>query len=172
MTLLLLCLKIFFARISDVTLGTLRTVFTVRGKTLTAGLIAFVEIFIWFMVAKEALNTESNSIFIVISYAGGYACGTILGTFISNTFINSLITVEVITSEATKENINKIRESGYGISVVNTVERYEENETKSILFITINSRNLKELKSLIYSIDSKAFFVVNESKIVQNGFVK
>lgn len=172
MTLFLLCMKIFFARISDVTLGTLRTVYTVKGKTLIAGLIAFIEIFIWFLVAKEALNTESNSIFIVISYAGGYACGTILGTFISNKFINSLITVEVITSMASKENINKIREAGYGVSVVNTVEQYEENDEKSILFITINSRNLVELKKLIYSIDSKAFFVVNESKIVQNGFVK
>lgn len=35
---LLLCLKIFFARIIDVTLGTIRTVLVVRGRRFTPGL--------------------------------------------------------------------------------------------------------------------------------------
>ena len=76
----LLCLKIFFARITDVTLGTIKTIFSVRGKTLIAGAISFIEVFIWFVIVKEALNTDIKSIWIVISYAGGYSMGTILGT--------------------------------------------------------------------------------------------
>ena len=129
MSLTLLCIKIFFARICDVTLGTLRTIFTVKGKTIIAGIIAFIEVFIWFLVAKEALNTDVSSIFIVISYAGGYATGTILGTFISKKFINSLISVEVITTKANKNNIAKIREEGFGVSVVNTIENYNNNSS-------------------------------------------
>lgn len=171
MSLVLLCIKIFFARICDVTLGTLRTIFTVKGKTVIAGIIAFIEVFIWFLVAKEALNTEVSSIFIVISYAGGYATGTILGTFISKKFINSLISVEVITTKANKNNIAKIREEGFGVSVVNTTENYN-NDSSNILFITLNSRHLEDLKRVIKEIDSKAFMVVNESKIVQNGYIK
>lgn len=175
MSLTLLCIKIFFARICDVTLGTLRTIFTVKGKTIIAGIIAFIEVFIWFLVAKEALNTEVSSIFIVISYAGGYATGTILGTFISKKFINSLISVEVITTKANKNNIAKIREEGFGVSVVNTTENYNNNNnnnSSNILFITLNSRHLEDLKRVIKEIDSKAFMVVNESKIVQNGYIK
>ena len=93
MELLLLCIKIFLARIADVTLGTIRTNYTVKGKTLIAGIVAFIEVFIWFLVVKEALNTDIQSIWIVISYSGGYATGTILGTYISKTFINSLISI-------------------------------------------------------------------------------
>ena len=171
MSLTLLCIKIFFARICDVTLGTLRTIFTVKGKTIIAGIIAFIEVFIWFLVAKEALNTEVSSIFIVISYAGVYATGTILCTFISKKFINSLISVEVITTKANKNNIAKIREEGFGVSVVNTTENYNNNSS-NILFITLNSRHLEDLKRLIKEIDSNAFMVVNESKIVQNGYIK
>lgn len=171
MTLFLLCLKIFFARIVDVTLGTLRMVHTVKGKTLTAGIIAFIEVFIWFIIAREALNNGVDSIWIAIAYAGGYATGTLLGTFISNRFINTLISVEVITSKATPDNIEKIRLEGFGVSVVNT--EFSRDESKNtILFITLNSRHLDDLKRIIRHIDKNAFMVVNESKVVQNGFIK
>lgn len=170
MEIFLLCLKIFFARILDVTLGTVRTIFTVKGRTIIAGIIAFIEVFIWFVVVKEALNTELSSIWIVISYSAGYATGTMLGILVSKTFINSIISVEVITSKGTEENIELIREKGYGVSVLETVNNISDK--KQMLFITLNSRNLKDLKHILYQIDPKAFLVVNESKIVQNGYIK
>lgn len=171
MKLLLLCLKIFFARIADVTLGTIKTNYIVKGKTMFAGIIAFFEVFIWFLIVKEALNTDIQSIWIVISYSAGYATGTILGTYISKTCINSLISVEVITTKATKENVNKIRQEGFGVSVVNALKGLHD-ANNSILFITLNSRHLEDLKRIIRHVDKEAFMVVNESKIVQNGFIK
>ncbi len=171
MTLLYLCLKIFFARIIDVTLGTLRMVHTVKGKTLMAGIIAFCEVFLWFIIAREALNNGVDSIWIAVAYAGGYATGTLLGTFISNKFINSLISVEVITTKATPENIEKIRLEGFGVSVVDTIDNISGDNSK-LLFITLNSRHLEDLKRILRHIDKKAFVVVNESKVVQNGFIK
>ena len=139
-----------------------------KGSTWIAGIIAFVEVFIWFLVAREALNTETQSIMIVISYAAGYATGTIIGTFISKKCINSLISVEVITKHATKENLKLIKENGFGVSAVNT----EEKNNKKILFITLNSKNLKNLIHIINKIDKQAFVVVNESKVVHNGYIK
>ena len=169
--LFVLCVKIFFARIADVTLGTIRTNYSVRGKTMLAGLIGFFEVFIWFLVVKEALNSEINSIWIVIAYSAGYATGTILGTYISNTLVNSLISVEVMTKETSRESIDKIRKEGFGVSVVETVNTYNEEEA-NILFITLNSRNLNKLKRIIREIDEKAFVVINETKVVQNGYIK
>lgn len=171
MKLLLLCLKIFFARILDVSMGTIRTVYSVRGKTIIAGIIAFFEVCIWFVIVREALNTELHSFWIMISYAGGYATGTTIGTYISKKFINSLISVEVITSKATKKNLDYIRNEGFGVSVVNTTDTYE-NSKKNILFITINSRYLEKLKRIINKIDEQAFIVINESKVVHNGYIK
>lgn len=166
-----LCLKIFFARIADVSLGTIRTNYSVRGKTLLAGFVGFFEVFIWFMIVKEALNSDINSIWIVIAYSAGYATGTIIGTYISNSLINSLISVEVMTTETKKENIDKIRNEGFGVSVVETKNTYNKEEA-DILFITLNSRNLNHLKKTIKEIDPKAFIVISETKIVQNGYIK
>jgi len=171
MSLLFLCLKIFFARIIDVSLGTIRTVFSVKGRTIVSGLIAFFEVIIWFLVVKEALNTEYNNIIIPISYAAGYATGTIIGTYISKNFINSLISVEIMTNKATQKNLSILHKEGFAVSKVNAIKTYQ-NTKSSILFMTINSRYLNHLKELLTQIDENAFIVINESKIVHNGFIK
>ena len=71
MTLLSLCLKIFFVRIIDVSLGTIVTVLTVKGKRLLATIVGFIDVIIWFLVVKEALNTNLDSMWIAVSYASG-----------------------------------------------------------------------------------------------------
>ena len=167
MTIFFLCLKIYFARICDVTLGTIRTNYSVRGKTIISGCIAFIEVFIWFLIVKEALNTNENGIIIGISYALGYATGTIIGTYISKKFINTLITAEIITFKATNEMIDSIKKEGFGISLIPT-----SNNKSNLLLITLNSKNLAQLKKIVYHFDKQAFMVVNESKVVQNGFIK
>ena len=170
MHIMLLCLKIFLARVFDVSLGTVRTILTVKGKTLISGLIAFVEVSVWFAVVKEALNTSYQSIYIPISYASGYATGTIIGTYLSQKFIRSLISVEVLTNKATKKNIEILHKEGFSISKVQAT--HDCNDKTSILFITINSKYLDKLKKIITQIDSNAFIVINEAKIIHNGFVK
>ena len=42
MSLIFLCLKIFFVRIIDVSLGTFRTIITVKGKAFYASIIGFI----------------------------------------------------------------------------------------------------------------------------------
>ena len=166
-----LCVGIFFARVIDVSLGTVRTIMSVRGKTLLAATIAFFEIFIWFMVAREALNTNVDSILISLSYSLGYATGTLLGTFISNHFINGLICVQIITKKGNIKLIDKIRNAGYGLSVVALKDDYDEIK-KEMLIIELSKKSLKNLISVVKSTDPSAFLMVNETKIVQNGLIK
>ena len=61
MTLLYLCIKIFCGRLIDVTLSTLQTMFLVKGKKGLATIFGFIDVFIWFLVVREALNTDIES---------------------------------------------------------------------------------------------------------------
>lgn len=168
MELLLLCLKIFFARILDVSLGTFRTIITVKGKNLYAAMIGFIEICIWFTIVREALNTDETSIFIMLSYAAGYATGTYIGGIISQKVIKGTLSVQIITQKI--DLVNIIRNAGYAVSVMD-IKGQEEGE-KYMLYIEINNKSYEHLKSLIRKNDDKAFIVVNETKFVQNGFIK
>lgn len=169
MELFILCIKIFCARIMDVSLGTVRTVLTVKGKKGYASLIGFVEVLIWFIIVQEAMNTELTSIFIAISYAGGYATGTYIGGFISQKFIPGNFGVQIITSVKKSSMIEALRKEGYAVSVIN-VKGQEED--KLMLFIEIDKKRFDHLQTIVKELDEKAFLVVNETKMVQNGYFK
>ena len=53
---LLTGMVIFFARIIDVSIGTVRTIVTVQGRTIIAFFLAIVEITIWILVASTVIN--------------------------------------------------------------------------------------------------------------------
>lgn len=169
MDIFLLCVKIFLVRILDVSLGTFRTIITVKGKSLYASLIGFIEVFIWFLIVREALNTDVESIWIAVSYSLGFATGTYIGSFISNKFIKTTFSVEVITSKQSMSDI--LREKGYGVTELN-VEGKDESVNRYMLLLKVNNSSLNELKHLIKSIDKNAFTIVTETKLVQNGYFK
>ena len=169
MELFILCLKVFFVRIIDVSMGTCRTIVTIKGNKLLASLIGFVEVFVWFVVVKEALNTESTSLFIALSYAGGYATGTYLGSAISEKFIKGNFGVQVITSRRDDELVAFLKKNGFGVSVIDVRSEKEQNE-KYMLFIEIDKVKFNDLKKLIKKYDPNAFVVVNETKVVYNGY--
>ena len=165
----ILCLKIFFVRILDVSLGTIRTMFVVRGKKLISSMIGFFEILVWFLVVKEALQTESNSIFIAISYSLGFATGNYIGALLSDKLITGNVSVQVFTNNNNLEKI--LREHDYGVSSV-VYTGYEEEAHKHMLFINIDKKKEKALRELIKKNDKEAFIIVNETKYVENGYFK
>jgi len=169
MELLFLCIKIFFVRIIDVSLGTMRTIVTVKGKKHIASLIGFIEVFIWFVIAKEALNVESTSLWIAVAYAGGYASGTFIGGLLSEKLIKGNFGVQVITSKRDDELVAFLKKSGFGVSVIDVRSQNEQNE-KYMLFIEIDKTRFNDLKKIIKKYDEKAFIVVNETKAVYNGY--
>ena len=167
MDILFLCIKIFFIRILDVSMGTTRTIITVKGKAFLASLIGFIEVFIWFMVVREALSTDVGGIWIAISYSLGFATGTYIGGKIAARFIKGNLGVQVITNDEQLDE--KLREHGYAVTVLN-VEGKDVTKKKYMLLIEISNNKLEILKDLIKETDSSAFLTVSETKHVQNGY--
>ena len=167
MTLFFMCIKIFVARLIDVSLGTFRTINTVKGKNFIASLIGIVEITVWFLVVKEALNTNNNSYWIVFSYALGFSVGTYIGGKISSMFIKTNYEVQVILTNKNEEVLNILRNSGYGLTIL---EAQGNNNSKYMLYIQIKNRSLNRLRNIIRKYDSKAIIAVNETKYIENGY--
>ena len=176
MEIFILCLTIFFVRIIDVSMGTVRVIVTVKGKSVLASLIGFFEVLIWFLIAREALNVETPTLFInivvAVSYAGGYAAGTFLGSVLSNRFVSGNYGVQVIMDCMDRTKIDRIRKEGYAVSVIDVEDKEGDTVDRCMLMIMIKKKRLDHLKKLIKSIDNNAFIVINETKMVHNGFFK
>lgn len=159
-----MCLEVFFGRMLDVAIGSVRTIFLVKGKNLLACLFSFVEILIWFYIAREILTSREVNTLVVFCYAGGYSFGTYVGGLISKYFVKGNMTAFVVSS-SNEDMIEKIKHSGYGVSILS------KDEDKIILMIEFQKRDMKNLKTLISKLDKSAFLVVNESIHVENGYM-
>ncbi len=144
--------KIFFARIIDVSLGTFRTILTVKGKIAIPTIIAFFEVLIWFYVAMEALSVNESKIIIAVSYSLGYATGNLIGSIISKRFINSLNEVKVY--HPTKKLINVLGKYKYSYYIIskNVITIYVRN---SAIYKIINLVNKYSKKSILYIGEAK-----------------
>lgn len=175
MELFYLCLKIFFCRIVDVSMASYRTVIMVKGKAKVAAAIALVECLIWFLIVREALNFEPTNIVetlnVALAYAGGFSWGTYIGARIANKFIDSMVLVQVVTSGKDDNLIKAVQEAGFATTIV-TSNASEYSGEKYMLFCEMRNKRVNEFKKLINSLDQNAFVVVNESKLVYNGFIK
>jgi len=169
MSIFYLCIKILITRIIDVTLGTLRTIITVKDKILLASIIGFFEVLIWFLIAKEALE-KSNSILIGIFYAPGFAAGTYIGGIISRKIIKSHLEVQIITDKMTQDQVDELRKEGFAISIMN-INVKKGKPDKFMMLLEINNKDLLKLQKLVKIHDKEAFIIVNESKQVINGYL-
>lgn len=175
MELFLLCAKIFFCRIIDVSMSSYRTVIMVKGKSLAASCIAVVEGMIWFLIVREALNFTSENfmetIYIALAYSVGFAFGTFVGSWIASKYAGGMVQVQVVTTSKDDEMIKKIQEQGYALTILTSNATAFSGE-KYMLFSEIKNSQLTEYKELIQSLDPKAFVMVNETKHVFNGYIK
>ena len=73
-------LLIFCLRLCDVSLGTLRSLYVVRGDRRVAVPLAFAESLIWIIAISRIMKevTDGNY-YNMLAYAGGFACGTLIG---------------------------------------------------------------------------------------------
>lgn len=161
---ILKCLEVFLARCCDVSIGSVRTILLVKGKNLISCVLAFIEILIWFYVARDIL-TQDTSIYIILSYAGGYAFGTYVGGIINKYLVRGTLTAFVVTGLKNKKMVDDLKREKYGVTVVSV------EDEKLTLLIEFKKKNLKRLKNVIRKVDKNAFIVVNESLHVENGYL-
>ncbi len=171
MDLFFICIKIFFARILDVSIGTIRSNMMLKEKTFIATALAFLETLIWFMIAREALRIDISSIFIPISYSLGFATGTLIGSFISSKLIHGIVMIQAIVDENNEKVLEELKANGYLASIIELTNNFDGNP-RMMIYLQVNRNTLKKVETIIRNCDKDAFIAVSETKSVKNGYVR
>ena len=99
----------------------MRILFLVRGKRATAACIGFFEVMIYMLVLSRIIGGGRVLSFMeIVFYCGGFAAGTYTGSFLESKFMNANALVEIILddSPAGEEIVKKLRENGFGATVI------------------------------------------------------
>lgn len=158
-------LIVFLARVTDVSLGTLRIIFTSRGRRNIAPVLGFVEVFIWIVVVSQVVKNV-HSLPAYLGYAAGFAVGTYVGMKIEERLALGTLVIRIILSQGGEDLAQRLRSAGYGVTVVNGMGA--EGGVK-LLYTVIQRKNLDEITNVIKSINPNAFYSVEELRRVESG---
>lgn len=114
---LVTCVIIFFARIVDVSVGTIRIISIVQGRMKTAFVLGFVEVSIWLLVISTVMGELKENPVLAVFYALGYASGNVVGIKIEKMLSMGNGLLRMICFNHGEEVVKRINEMGYKVIV-------------------------------------------------------
>lgn len=160
MTALLGYLFIFFARVVDVSLATVRLLFVVRGRKVEAAIIGFFEVLI-FVTALARVMGQLDNWFNVFAYAGGFATGNLVGGLVEERLALGYIATQIISLNKDLELRDAIRGSGFGLT---EIPGQGKDGPRHILLVVSKRKEIPRLTSLIESIDHNAVVIMTDAR--------
>jgi uncharacterized protein YebE (UPF0316 family) len=164
-TWVILPLIVFVARLTDVTLGTMRIIFVSRGKKYLAPVFGFVEVFIWITVVSQIVRGAQN-IVAYLAYAAGFAVGNYVGMIVEEKLAIGTLMIRVILPKNGSALIKRLRAEGYGVT---HVDGCGANGPVMLIYTVVMRKELSHVVDLIQEIHPKAFFTVEELRSAQQG---
>ncbi|MCB2148415.1 MAG: DUF2179 domain-containing protein [Deltaproteobacteria bacterium] len=152
---------IFLARICDVSIGTIRTIVTVQGRTAIAFTLAIFEISIWVTVVSAVINQIKDHPLLVIFYAFGYATGNVVGIMVERKLAFGTMILRIITRSAGPEIATYLRQKGQPVTIFHGEGmRGPVNE----LYIACRRRDLKWILPEVQRLDPRLFYVIEQAR--------
>jgi uncharacterized protein YebE (UPF0316 family) len=158
----ILPILIFLARLTDVSLGTMRIIFISRGVKYIAPLIGFVEINIWLLAIGQIMQNLDN-IVCSFAYAGGFAIGNLVGIMIEEKLSIGLVLLRLITRHDNKELIDYLKSQNYGVT---THDAEGVKGPVKIIFAVIRRKDLHCVVDHINQIHPHTFYSVEDVRSV------
>jgi len=158
----ILPILIFLARMTDVSLGTLRIIFVSHGLKYIAPLVGFIEINIWLLAIGQIMQNLNNLI-TSLAYAGGFATGAFVGILIEEKLSIGMVVVRVICKHDTTELIKSLRDANYGVT---THDAEGVAGPVKIIFAVIRREDLHDILNRIHKIHPHAFYSVEDVRSV------
>jgi uncharacterized protein YebE (UPF0316 family) len=161
-----LALAIFFLRIVDVSLGTIRTIAVVQGRQIASVLIGFFEVLIWVLAVSQVIMNVHDNPLLAVAFAGGFATGNAVGIVLERRLAIGRCVLRFITTDLGETVAAAIRSAGH---VVTTFEGRGNDGPRRLLYTTCPRREAGRLIELAKSIDPGLFFMVDRFSQSGNG---
>jgi uncharacterized protein YebE (UPF0316 family) len=159
---------IFFLRVLNYAISTVRTVAIAKQQKIFSSTLAFIEALV-FAVAIANVIGDLDNILNLIAYCLGASAGGYLGMILEPRLIQSYVVVSIIAHDKAKLLAEAMREKGHGVTELTGFGR---DGSVQMLRSMISSRDLHEIKLLCQQIDPHAFITVEDTRSIEQGWLK
>lgn len=162
----LFALLIFFLRICDMSMDTLRVLFVVRGKKLFVWILGFFQSLI-FVIAISSVLTGAFNYLNIAGYAMGFATGNVVGMLIEGKLAIGHVLVTIISSNRGAFIAERIRASGYAVT---EIAGRGKNGTVFELHASVLRKDVDQVETIVLEADPQAFVTAEDVRPVRRGF--
>jgi len=153
-------LFIFFARVCDVSLDTLRIINVNGNNKWSATILGFFQVLIW-LFAMQQIMENLNNFFYYIAYAGGFAAGNYAGLIIQGKLIKGIVLVRVIADHSLKTLSEKLYLQNIKSTQMEGTPHQVDKKT-SIMLIIANRKKTDLVIDIIEDTCPSAFYSVQD----------
>jgi uncharacterized protein YebE (UPF0316 family) len=150
-------LLIFFSRLADVTIGTLRISMLVQGYRRIATALSFVEALLWLFATGKAIQGLDDP-FKFLAFGAGFASGTLLGATINQWLALGSCVIRIIAPVDSPQVADSLRKMGYNMTVLNASGATGEVR---LTFGIILKRQQKQVLQVISSVNPNALVSID-----------
>jgi uncharacterized protein YebE (UPF0316 family) len=159
-------LLIFFLRVCDMSLDTLRVLFVMRGIKKTAWVLGFIQSAIFILAIGKVL-TQLNNPLNIIGYAAGFATGNVVGMIIEERIAIGHILVNIISPRRGSAIVSHLRQNGYAVT---ELAGRGKDGMVSLINCSVLRKQVESVHGLVNEIDPEAFITAEDVRPIRRGF--
>lgn len=166
------CLIVCFAKILEISVQSVKTVFMVKGQRIQAAFLGFLECVIWGLVIASIIDTLGDNYLMLFFYCLGYSTGMYIGSVLENKIALGTSSIQLmVKSDKVEKVIEYLNNSNRGFTVLNGKG---SKEAMSVIMIVLPRKEVKLVMSDIRKLCDKEVFVVSSevSKFVGGYGIK
>ncbi len=159
-------LFIFFLRVCDMSLDTLRVLFVMRGVKKIAWVLGFIQSVIYILAIGRVLTSLSNPLNI-IGYAAGFATGNVVGMILEERIAIGHILVNIISPHRGSAIVSHLRQNGYAVT---ELSGRGKDGMVSMINCSVLRKQVETVHGLVNEIDPEAFITAEDVRPIRHGF--
>jgi len=156
---------IFFARMSDVTLGTLRNVFIAKGFKNIVPIIGFFEVLIWLISMRQIMQHLDNPL-CYLGFAAGFAAGTYVGMFVERRLALGMQVMRIIIHQDSDALIAGLKAENFGVTII---DGQGAIGPVKIIFTIIKRKDIELIRKIIQRFNPNAFYSIEDIRVANQG---
>jgi uncharacterized protein YebE (UPF0316 family) len=164
---ILLGIVIFLARVIDVSMGTMRTISIVQGRTRIAFLLGFLEVSMWLVIISTVIHRISEKPILGVFYALGFSTGNVVGIILEKRIAFGHIILRIISTKSGQEIAEKIRKTGHAVT---TFQGEGLTGPVTMLYVVCPRKEQNDVVQTVRSIEPDAFYTVDTAGSVSKIF--
>lgn len=161
-------LLIAFARILDVSIGTVRVIFVSRGYKNLAPFLGFVEVIIW-LVAIGQIMQQLDNFMSYIGYGVGFATGNYIGIILVEKMTLGTVVIRIIPKIDTTQLVKRLRDANYGVT---TMDAEGKAGPVKIIFSIVKKKHLRDALAIVNECNPNAFYTIEDVQSVNEGYFR